>query len=194
MVRCGGALHCEIVVSSLSPIQKFTTRSNVNAPLSVGTAQYSWKGRHHTPKYMISIKTKPAATYTAATLTAMFCFKLILSQQVSTNRKHALRWTLRQPAVHDQQTALDRPDSQNLHLFYHEDHLRSKHALFDALRCQNRIIVWINEVAACRSDDVHAHDQNGIRHLYACQMECFGSIFAPIMLNITPYMVNEYIP
>lgn len=46
--------------------------------LLVGTAQYSVKGLHQTPRYKTSMITNPPATYPATILTAKFCFKLIL--------------------------------------------------------------------------------------------------------------------
>lgn len=60
-----------------------------NLQLLVGTAQYSVNGRHHTPRYKISMRTNPKTTYPATILTAKFCFKLIVKRAYMINR-HAL--------------------------------------------------------------------------------------------------------
>jgi len=64
----------------------YMRRLFISVLLSTGTCQYCLNGRHHTPRYNISMTTKPNTTYPATTLTAHCCLSPSVSLLYISNR------------------------------------------------------------------------------------------------------------
>lgn len=71
----------------------------------------------------------------------------------------------RQAVVHEQETGLDSPDGQDLHLFDDKHHLGAELALRDFVRGQDDIGFGVDEVAARVGNDIHAGDKNRVGDL-----------------------------
>ena len=64
--------------------------------------------------------------------------------------------------VHEEQTKLDEPDGDALHLLGDEDHLGAELALADLGGRQDDVVVRADEVAVSVGDDVHADHEDGV--------------------------------